>query len=66
MKINQWKTNVLMCRRQQIYPNIVLNCIRLETVYSIIYFGSKISSDEKSWSNIHITKINITSKKNNI
>jgi len=48
MKINQRKTKVLICSKQQIYANIFLNGKMLETVQNFIYLGSKITSDGNS------------------
>lgn len=52
MKINQRKTKILICSKQQIYANITLDGIMLETVQSFSYLGSKISSDGKSRTDI--------------
>lgn len=41
MKIDQRKTN----SRQQVYPNIILDGIRLETVQNFTYLYSKITND---------------------
>jgi len=52
MKINQRKTKILICSKQQIYANITLDGIPLEAVQSFTYLGSKITSDGKSHTDI--------------
>lgn len=48
MKINQRKTKILICRKQKIYVNTVLDGIFLETDQNFTYLGSKITSDNKT------------------
>lgn len=43
LKINQRKTKILICNKQQIYANIVLDEILLGTIQSFTYPGSKIT-----------------------
>jgi len=48
IKINQRTIKVMIYSRQQLYPNIALDGIILETVQSFTYLGSKITNDGKS------------------
>lgn len=50
MKINQRKTKVLLSSKWQIYANIALVGIMLETVQNLSHLGSKIISDRKKFS----------------
>lgn len=52
IKINHRKTKVLVCNKQQIYANIVLDGLMLEKVQNVdTYLGSKIPSIYKSHTN---------------
>lgn len=52
IKINQRKTKILLCNKQQFYANIVLDGMLMETVQNFTYIdkylGNKITSDWKS------------------
>lgn len=51
-KINQRKTKSLICSKHQIYANIVLDEVLLETIQNFTYLGSKTRSNRRSHTDI--------------
>lgn len=53
MKINKPKTQILVCSKQQVNTNIIMDNIELETLKSFTYLRSKITYNRKSTMDIN-------------
>lgn len=47
MKIHKWKIKILTCSKQQIYENIILDGLLLETQYVSQYKPNKTTKERK-------------------
>jgi len=53
MNVNKVMVKILACSRQQVDTNIIMDSKKLENINSYPYLGSKVTSDEKSATDIN-------------